>query len=157
MRGPDRPPRRVPPLIATAAALVALVIGALAWQLWGTDDDTAAPETTALPLPDKPSIAVLPFQDLSETPQQWFGDGMAEDIITDLSKLSGLFVIARNSSFQYRGSGQDLGKVGRELGVAYLLEGLFNILVHLFDIYIIIPSQIASLFNGNGKQQAGAN
>ena len=55
--------------------------------------------------------------------QRWFGDGMAEDIITDLSKVSGLFVIARNSSFQYRGGNLDLKKVGRELGVAYLLEG----------------------------------
>jgi adenylate cyclase len=82
------------------------------------------PENPPLKLPEKPSIAVLPFQNMSgDTAQTYFADGMAEDIITDLSKLSGLFVIARNSSFQYRGGDLDLKKVGRELGVKYLLEG----------------------------------
>lgn len=81
-------------------------------------------EQLGLPAEIKPSIAVLPFQNLSgEKSEDWFADGIAEDIITDLSKLSSLFVIARNSSFQYRGGGHDLRKVGQELGVAYLLEG----------------------------------
>ena len=75
-------------------------------------------------LPDKPSIAVLPFQNLSGDPaQEYFSDGLTEDIITDLSKLSGLFVIGRNSSFAYKAKTVDLTKVGRELGVHYALEG----------------------------------
>ncbi len=81
------------------------------------------PENPPLPLPDKPSIAVLPFQNMSGDPEQaYFADGMAEDVITDLSKLGGLFVIARNSSFKYRGEGIDVKQIGRELGVRYVLE-----------------------------------
>ncbi len=77
-----------------------------------------------LPLPDKPSIAVLPFDNLSgDLEQQYFSDGMAEDIITDLSKVSGLFVIARNSAFTYRGRAINVREVSRALGVRYVLEG----------------------------------
>ncbi len=76
------------------------------------------------PLPDKPSIAVLPFDNLSGDPEQeYFSDGITEDIITELSKLSGLFVIARHSAFTYKGKSVTLKQVGRELGVRYLLEG----------------------------------
>ncbi|WP_436643164.1 adenylate/guanylate cyclase domain-containing protein [Microbaculum sp. FT89] len=75
-------------------------------------------------LPDKPSIAVLPFTNMSGDPEQeYFADGMAEDIITELSRLPWFFVIARNSSFTYKGQPVDVTKVGRELGVAYVLEG----------------------------------
>jgi TolB-like protein len=78
----------------------------------------------ALPLPDKPSIAVLPFQNMSGDPdQEYFADGMVEDIITALSRFKQLFVIARNSSFTYKGHAVDVKRVGRELGVRYLLEG----------------------------------
>lgn len=78
----------------------------------------------ALALPDKPSIVVLPFQNMSGDPEQeYFADGMVEDIITALSRMSWLFVIARNSSFTYKGRGVDLKQVGRELGVRYVLEG----------------------------------
>jgi adenylate cyclase len=81
-------------------------------------------EAQVLPLPDKPSIAVLPFTNMSGDPEQeYFSDGMTEDIITDLSKLSGLFVIARNSTFTYKGKAADVKNVGRELGVRYVLEG----------------------------------
>ena len=77
-----------------------------------------------LALPDKPSIAVLPFQNMSGDPEQeYFADGMAEDIITALSRFKALFVIARNSSFTYKGRAVDVKQVGRELGVRYLLEG----------------------------------
>jgi adenylate cyclase len=77
-----------------------------------------------LKLPDKPSIAVLPFLNMSGDPgQEYFSDGISEDIITDLSKLSGLFVIARNSSFVYKDKPVNLQQVGRELGVRYVLEG----------------------------------
>jgi TolB-like protein/Flp pilus assembly protein TadD len=82
------------------------------------------PEHPPLPLPDKPSIAVLPFVNMSDDPkQEYFVDGMTEDLITDLSQISGLFVIARNSVFRYKGKPVDVRKVSRELGVRYVLEG----------------------------------
>ena len=78
----------------------------------------------ALALPDKPSIAVLPFQNISGDPEQeYFADGMVEDIITGLSRIKWLFVIARNSTFTYKGRAVDVKQVGRELGVRYVLEG----------------------------------
>jgi adenylate cyclase len=78
----------------------------------------------ALPLPDKPSIAVMPFQNMSGDPdQEYFADGMVEEIITALSRIRWLFVIARNSSFTYKGRAVDVKRVGRELGVRYVLEG----------------------------------
>jgi TolB-like protein/Tfp pilus assembly protein PilF len=78
----------------------------------------------ALALPDKPSIAVLPFANLSGDPEQeYFADGMVEEIITALSRIRWLFVIARNSSFTYKGQSVDVKQVGRELGVRYVLEG----------------------------------
>ena len=85
----------------------------------------AAPHGDApLALPDKPSIAVLPFQNMSGDPEQeYFVDGMVEDIITALSRFKSLFVIARNSSFTYKGNAVDIKQVGRELGVRYVLEG----------------------------------
>jgi len=83
-----------------------------------------APAQPALPLPDKPSIAVLPFANMSGDPEQeYFVDGMVEEIITALSRIRWLFVIARNSSFTYKGRAVDVKQVGRELGVRYVLEG----------------------------------
>ena len=84
----------------------------------------AAPPRPALTLPDKPSIAVLPFTNMSGDPEQeYFSDGITDDIITELSRFSELFVIARNSSFQYKGKSPDIRLVGRDLGVRYVLEG----------------------------------
>ena len=78
----------------------------------------------SLPLPDRPSIAVLPFVDMSSDPdQEHFADGITEDLITGLSRIRWLFVIARNSTFQYKGKPPDIRLVGRELGVRYVLEG----------------------------------
>jgi adenylate cyclase len=83
-----------------------------------------AAEPPALPLPDKPSIAVLPFANMSgDAEQEYFADGMVEEIITALSRIRWLFVIARNSSFTYEGQAVDVKQVGRELGVRYVLEG----------------------------------
>ena len=83
-----------------------------------------ARERPALTLPDKPSIAVLPFQNMSGDPEQeYFADGMVEDIITGLSRIRWLFVIARNSSFAYKGKSPDVRQIGRDLGVRYVLEG----------------------------------
>jgi adenylate cyclase len=77
-----------------------------------------------LPLPDKPSLAVMPFQNMSgDLEQEYFADGMVEEIITALSRITWLFVIARNSSFTYKGQAVDVKQVGRELGVRYVLEG----------------------------------
>jgi TolB-like protein len=88
----------------------------------GTTNVTRSPPT--LPLPDKPSIAVLPFGDLSEGGRNdYFTDGVVEDITTELSRFSELFVIARNSSFTYKGKSIDVREVGRDLGVRYVLEG----------------------------------
>jgi TolB-like protein/class 3 adenylate cyclase/tetratricopeptide (TPR) repeat protein len=97
------------------------------WQLPVTSEVIAAP-ATALPkplsLPDKPSIAVLPFQNMSGDPEQeYFADGMVDDITTALSRFKSLFVIARNSSFSYKGKSPDIRQVGRDLGVRYVLEG----------------------------------
>jgi TolB-like protein/class 3 adenylate cyclase/Tfp pilus assembly protein PilF len=103
---------------------------------WDAADWTKAPESASqsaplirpakpvLALPDRPSIAVLPFQNMSGDPEQeYFADGMVEDIITALSRFKSLFVIARNSSFTYKGRAVDIKQVGRELGVRYVLEG----------------------------------
>src|SRR5208337_1924134 len=95
------------------------------------EKDAATSEATTpekanprLTLPDKPSIAVLPIQNLSDDQsQEYFADGMVEDIITGLSRIKWLFVIARNSSFVYKGKTVDVRQVGRELGVRYVLEG----------------------------------
>lgn len=85
-------------------------------------DDRPAPAPPGLP--DRPSIVVLAFQNMSGDPEQeYFADGIAEDVITDLSKISGLFVIARNSAFTYKGQAVNLQQVSRELGVRYVLEG----------------------------------
>jgi len=85
---------------------------------------TPKESSAAPPLPDKPSIAVLPFQNMSSDPEQEFlADGIAEDVITALSRYSSLFVIARNSSFTYKGATIDVKRAARELGVRYVLEG----------------------------------
>ena len=94
------------------------------WVYRVTAQEKPMPDYSALPLPDKPSIAVLPFQNISGDPEQeYFVDGMVEEIITALSRIRWLFVIARNSSFTYKGHAVDVKRVGRELGVRYVLEG----------------------------------
>jgi TolB-like protein len=89
-----------------------------------SDGDAASSAKRPLPLPDKPSIAVLAFDNMSSDAEQaFFSDGITEDIITELSRFSELFVIARNSSFAYKGQSIDVKQVARELGVRYILEG----------------------------------
>ena len=111
---------------AAAAAIVVIVAGGIATWLrpWAPDIEPASVERMAFPLPEKPSIAVLPFTNMSDDPgQAYFADGMTDDLITDLSKVSSLFVIARNSTFSYKGGPVKVKKVAEELGVRYVLEG----------------------------------
>lgn len=119
-----------PRLILFAIIFLVLTAGGLAFQMYyrthvPKPQIEAAPEKkTAFPLPDKPSLAVLPFVNMSADPnQEYFSDGMTEDLITDLSKISGLFVIARNSTFTYKGKPVKIQQVAEELGVRYVLEG----------------------------------
>jgi adenylate cyclase len=110
---------------ATAAVLLAVLsAGTMVWlRPWQSSPQPAAMEQ-APPLPDKPSVAVLPFANLSDDPQQaYFADGLAEDLMTGLSRLPDLFIISRHSAFAYKGQEVDLRKVGKELGVRYVLEG----------------------------------
>ena len=105
---------------------VLIVAGALAtWNFYLRPDvEPASVEKMAFPLPDKPSIAVLPFDNMSEDPkQEYFSDGITENIITGLSKVGDLFVISRNSSFTYKGKPVKVQKVSEDLGVRYVLEG----------------------------------
>ena len=104
------------------------------------------PETPPLPLPDKPSIAVLPFVNMSEDPkQEYFSDGITEEIITALSKTPKLFVIARTSSFKYKGKEIDVRTVGRDLGVRYVLEGS----VRKAEDAVRITAQLIDAQSGN--------
>ena len=85
---------------------------------------TPEAQPPSLPLPDKPSLVVLPFVNLSGDPEQeYFSDGITEDITSDLSKISSLFVISRNSAFFYKGKAVRLPELSRELGVQYVVEG----------------------------------
>jgi TolB-like protein len=112
----------------TAIAILAIVAGGLiGWDLYlhqSKKIEPASIDQMAFPLPDKPSIAVLPFDNISGDPkQEYFSDGMTDDLITDLSKISGLFVIARNSTFAYKGKPIKIRQVAEELSVRYILEG----------------------------------
>jgi adenylate cyclase len=121
--GSKRPKNRR--IVLGVGALLILVAGGLAWwQPWRPELEPASPERLDFSLPDKPSIAVLPFNNMSDDPkQEYFVDGITEDLITDLSKLSGLFVIARNSTFAYKGKSPDVRRVAEELGIRYVVEG----------------------------------
>jgi adenylate cyclase len=113
-------------LIAAFVAVILVVVGGTAFWFKSQEPKVEAVsiERMAFPLPDKPSIAVLPFTNMSnDTEQEYFVDGMTEDLITDISKISGLFVIARNSVFTYKGQAVNVRQVAEELGVRYVMEG----------------------------------
>lgn len=114
-------------LVTTALFLAAVITIALVLQSVRVKENelhSAQIENEVLPLPDKPSVAVLPFVNLSDdSNQEYFVDGVTEDLIIDLSRVSGLFVIARNSSFVYKNKSIDIKTVGNELGVQYVIEG----------------------------------
>ena len=142
-----RASRRHGPLVAAALALLVLAGGA-AWyggapRLFGGDGPA---EAAALPLPDKPSIAVLPFDNLSREERfERLADGITEDIITDLSRFRDLFVIARNSTFVYKGQPTDVRQISRELGVQYVLEGSLQ----ASDDRVRITAQLIDATTGN--------
>ena len=105
-------------------AVVAISVALTWFKPWEPREEPASVESMAFPLPDKPSIAVLPFNNMSnDEEQEYFVDGMTEDLITDLSQLSGLFVIARNSVFAYKDKVAKVRQVAEELGVRYVMEG----------------------------------
>jgi adenylate cyclase len=128
-------PRRRPPALAAivAAASAALVIAVTVWWLWPatspspTARTAGAPAATSIPQPlaaPRLSIVVLPFINLSDDrEQQYFADGITEDLTTDLSRIAHSFVISRNTAFTYRNKPVDAKQIGRELGVRYVLEG----------------------------------
>ncbi len=121
--------KRVHPAIKIILAVAALINAAnIYWQLYTkpshTPVEVTSKEMMALQLPDKPSIAVLPFTNMSKDPkQEFFSDGLTEEIINGLSKIPQIFVIARNSTFLYKGKTVDIKQVGREMGVQYVMEG----------------------------------
>jgi adenylate cyclase len=117
-----------------------------AYRIRGETTPIATPVVASLfPLPDKPSIAVLPFANMSgDAEQEYFADGMVEEIITALSRIRWLFVVARNSSFTYKGLSVDVKQVGRELGVRYVLEGS----VRRADYRVRITGQLIDAVTG---------
>jgi adenylate cyclase len=123
-----------------AAALFLLVLGA-----GGLGRYLYFPSSPALPFPDKPSLVVLPFINMSnDLEQEYFSDGFTEDLTTDLSKVSGLFVIARNSAFTYKGKAVQVGKVSQQLGVRHVLEGS----VRKADSQVRITAQLIDATTG---------
>src|SRR5713101_6993695 len=122
--------RRVASIAIAAAAGTVLVLGASAWWLWPTTKPAAAPEMAAaasiseLLVAPRLSIVVLPFVNFSNEPgQQYFAEGITDDLTTDLSRITDMLVIARNTAFTYRNKPADAKQIGRELGVRYVLEG----------------------------------
>jgi len=112
---------RKPLMIGAIVVVAAIAVGVATLRPWETG---RGPVSTAPAPGDKPTVAVLPFDNLSGDPEQdYFADGMSEDLITDLSKVSGLAVISRNSTFRYKGKSVDVRQVGRELGANFVLEG----------------------------------
>jgi len=124
-----KPAQKRFPKAALAVIVVVVIAGLIALYQFAlrpspSKTEVASKEKMAFPLPDKPSIAVLPFMNMSEDPkQEFFSDGMTEEIIAALSKVPGLFVIARNSTFTYKGKAVKIKQVSEELGVRYVLEG----------------------------------
>ena len=134
------------PAVAAGVVVLVAVAGVATWlRPWEPRVEPASIARMAFPLPEKPSIAVLPFDNMSGDPEQeYFVDGITEDIITDLSKISGLFVVARNSTFTYKGKPVKVQQVAEELGVRYVLEGS----VRKADNQVRITAQLVDATTG---------
>jgi len=138
--------RRPGPIAAVAVILVALIGGVALGPRWASDVAPASVENMAFPLPGKPSIAILPFDNLSrDADQDHLADGITENIITALSHASGLFVIARNSTFAYKGKPVKVQKVAADLSVRYVLEGS----VQTSGDAVRIHAQLIDALSGN--------
>jgi hypothetical protein len=126
-----RKPGKWPRAAIVAVVILIIVAGVLAfWNFYfrRASIEPTSVEKMAFPLPDKPSIAVLPFVNMSDDPkQEYFSDGMSEDLITDLSRISGLLVLSRSTTFVYKGQSVKIEEVAKELGVRYVLEGSVRI------------------------------
>jgi TolB-like protein/class 3 adenylate cyclase/Tfp pilus assembly protein PilF len=157
---PDSSTRKTRNSIIAFAAFAIVIIGvALLWlKPWDIREEPASPERMAFPLPNKPSIAVLAFDNLSGSPdQEYLSDGISEGIIRELSRFPQLFVIARNSSFTYKGQPVKIQKVSEELGVRYVVEGSLQ----STDDQIRVTAQLIDATTGihlwsdrfDGKQQ----
>jgi len=141
-----RPRRGQRVAFAVVTALLLIVGGLLIWRTVFPPVQVASVEKMAFPLPDSPSIAVLPFDNLSEDPkQEYFSDGLTEEIISALSSVPKLFVIARNSSFTYKGKPVKVQQVSEELGVRYVLEGS----VRKAGDEIRVTAQLIDALNGS--------
>ncbi len=121
----NQPSARWLKIVGLAAGVLLILAGIYSWvDQGGGLEETASIDRMALPLPDKPSIAVLPFINMSNDPEQdFFAYGMTDDLITDISKVSSLFVVSRNSVAKYKGQTLDIRQVAEELGVRYVMEG----------------------------------
>ncbi len=127
------------------AILVAIAATVMWWQPWAPSTEPASVERMAFPLPDKPSIAVLPFDNLSgDTQKEYFVDGLTEEVITELSRFGELFVIARNSTFTYKNKPVRINQVAEELGVRYVLEGS----VRRTDDSLVVTAQLIDATTG---------
>ncbi len=143
-RAEPRRGQRVALVVVTVLLLI--VGGLLIWRVASPPLEVASVEKMAFPLPDKPSIAVLPFDNMSGDPEQeYIADGISENIISALSKISNLFVIARNSTFTYKGKPVKVQQVSEELGVRYVLEGSFQ----KSGDHIRITAQLIDAIKGN--------
>jgi len=140
-------PRRGQRVALSVVIILLLVVGGLLiWRTTSPPVQVASVEKMAFPLPDRPSIAVLPFDNLSGDPEQeYFSDGLTEEIISSLSRVPKLFVIARNSTFTYKGKPVKVQQVSEELGVRYVLEGS----VRKGGNKIRITAQLIDALNGN--------
>jgi len=140
------PRRGLKVALVVVTVLLLIVGGLLIWRTAFPPVEVASVEKMAFPLPDKPSIAVLPFNNLSEDPkQEYFSDGLTEEIISALSSVPKLFVIARNSTFTYKGKPVKVQQVSEELGVRYVLEGS----VRKSGDKIRITAQLIDALNGH--------
>lgn len=143
-KGPSAPLWRKKGVLAGGGAVLALIVIVAYWP--AIEIEQVAKDKMDYPLPDKPSIAVLPFTNMSDDPkQEYFSDGLTEGIITALSKTPKLLVIARNSTFTYKGKPVKVQQVGRELGVRYVLEGS----VRRSEDQLRITAQLIDATTGN--------
>jgi len=146
--GEERPVPRRGQRVALAAVIVLLLMvgGLLIWRATTPPVELTSVEKMAFPLPDKPSVAVLPFDNMTGDPQQeYLSDGISENIISALSKISKLFVIARNSTFTYKGKPVKVQQVSEELGVRYVVEGG----VQKSDDRLRVTAQLIDAITGN--------